>query len=163
MCYATLSIDGILTILDSTTIKTKQNPTISKRKNVQDVSRVSSLIVDVMSYIDSIDVTHIYIETPVGSQSSRAMFSYGVCITIEAYLKSIDYTVVSTSIRDTITRVNGSNKSDTIAYIHNLFPDLLKKNKAGEPLKHQEHVADAACAILNGLDAQGIKYEINPK
>ena len=74
---------NLLKICRSHLETTKSDGTI-KYKNMDDLRRAKQLGAAMLEFFEGVD--HIYVEIPVGSQSARAMASYGICVGIIAAL-----------------------------------------------------------------------------
>ena len=84
----------------------------------------------------------IFVEVPVGSQSARAMASYGICIQ-----------VMPAEVKRVFTGRVTASKKQMIEQLIEFYPDVvLPKGKA--PNKYgdkSEHIADATAAIHSGV------------
>ncbi len=101
----------------------------------------------------------IFVEVPVGSQSARAMASYGICIGVLGSLRAQGipfFEVTPTEVKMAAVGKKTATKSEMIQWATELFPEaswpyyqqhgqqLLSEAKA-------EHMADAVAAIVAGL------------
>lgn len=96
-----------------------------------------------------------FAEVPVGSQSSRAMASYGVCIGVLASCPIGLIEVTPSEVKMASVGTKTATKQEMIDWAVNKFPDapwLKRKLKGEEVLKNEnEHLADALAAINAGL------------
>jgi Holliday junction resolvasome RuvABC endonuclease subunit len=96
-----------------------------------------------------------FAEVPVGSQSSRAMLSVGVCIGILSSCPIPMIAVTPTQVKKAGTGVGTASKDEMIASAHMLHPDApwltIKRKGAMELLGKNEHMADAIFAIYAGI------------
>lgn len=97
----------------------------------------------------------IFVECPVGSQSARAMASYGVCVGILGSLlgKGIQLIEVdATEVKRALTGNPRATKDDMIQAALELYPESNFPTWAGEVTAAAEHVADAIGAIHAGVN-----------
>lgn len=100
----------------------------------------------------------IFIEVPVGSQSARAMASYGVCIGIVGALRASNIPVIEVTAHEVKFHLSGDKHATKRKMIDagvNLYPgsnwtSFYPGQKNGIPDK-AEHVADAIGAIHAGV------------
>lgn len=154
--------DGHIVIEDIKLVTTKEDKTI-KYKNERDLLRAVKLLEAIKTFF--IDVDTIYTEIPVGSQSARAMASYGICIGV---LASLGKKIVRVSAKDVKLIATGNpeaSKEDIIAWANNVYPNLpwltrrLKDNSV--LTKANEHVADSIAAIHAGINNAKINSNIS--
>lgn len=103
----------------------------------------------------------IFVETPTGSQSARAMASYGICIGILGALRATGipfYEFSPTEVKVTATGNKKASKAEMIAWATEQFPNApwptYKRN--GELLISEgqaEHMADACATIVTGINS----------
>lgn len=96
----------------------------------------------------------IFVEVPVGSQSARAMASYGICVGILGSLraKGIQFIEVTPSeVKETFTGDKNASKQMMIAKALELYPDANFPMNKGKVANTAEHVADAIASIHAGV------------
>lgn len=140
--------DNKLSIYDTGVIQTKP----SKKKqtqNLKDLDRCFTLYSGLSDLITEHNPDKIFVELPTGSQSSRAMVSYAVCIAYTACLCHKDIPVISITPNQIKRYVGASDasKDDVINLVKQLHPylKLPAKSKA-------EHICDSILAIHVGLN-----------
>ena len=105
----------------------------------------------------------IFVEVPVGSQSARAMASYGICVGILGTMLAQDaqlIEVTASEVKRALTGNKNATKSEMIAQALAYYPDAnfprYEKNgktfKKGDIADKAEHVADALGAIHAGVN-----------
>jgi Holliday junction resolvasome RuvABC endonuclease subunit len=102
-----------------------------------------------------------FAEVPVGSQSSRAMCSYGICCALLAAVacKAHLIQVQPTEVKMAAVGTKTASKEEMIEWASGLYPDLdwkryekaSKNHAVGEVHADMEHVADAIAAIHAGV------------
>lgn len=96
----------------------------------------------------------IFVEVPVGSQSARAMASYGICIGVLGALRADNIPLVEvtpTEVKLALTGNKNATKEDMIREAMAYYPEAKFPEHNGKlnPTK-AEHVADAIGAIHAG-------------
>lgn len=104
----------------------------------------------------------VFVEVPIGSQSARAMASYGVCVGVLGALRSMGiplFELTPKQVKLAAVKNENATKDQMIQWAVSLYPDinwprytrngvaLLSKDKA-------EHEADAIGAIHAGVACQ---------
>jgi Holliday junction resolvasome RuvABC endonuclease subunit len=129
------------------------------RKNSEDLERARKL------YEGLIQACHgasfAFAEVPVGSQSARAMASYGVCIGVLAACPIPLIQVTPTEVKLAGTGYKSGTKDEMIEWAMTKFPEAnwLLTKRAGQmvPVAANEHLADAVGAIEAGLKTDQLK------
>lgn len=101
----------------------------------------------------------IFVEVPVGSQSARAMASYGICVGILGALRATGipfFEVTPTEVKLAGAGKKTASKQEMIQWAMELHPDAgwptYKQNgKVLVTESKAEHMADATAAIYAGL------------
>ena len=127
------------------------------RQNSKDLVAASQLAEGAWASIREAQV--IFVEVPVGSQSARAMASYGICIGILGAMRSQGvhfFEVTPTEVKLAATGKKTATKKQMIDWAMTRHPEApwpwYKKN--GERLISEakaEHMADACAAIEAGI------------
>ena len=96
----------------------------------------------------------VFVEVPVGSQSSRAMASYGICVGVLGAIRSMGIPLIEvspTEVKVTFTGDKTATKQQMIDRAIELYPDANFPLWGGEVSSKAEHVADAIAAIYAGV------------
>ena len=127
------------------------------RQNSKDLEAANQLATGAWDAIRGAQV--IFVEVPVGSQSARAMASYGICVGILGSLRANGipfFEVTPTEVKLAATNNKKATKRQMIDFATGKHPDApwpyYKKN--GETLiteSKAEHMADAVAAIYAGV------------
>ena len=126
------------------TIKEKQS---KLSVALQDLEACKILIEGINNNINNIDI--IVIELPIGSQSSAAMKSYGICIALSAYASQLGIKTLYVSPFDVKKVVGKTNttKHAIIDWVNNKHPNILSKQ-----IYKSNHEADATVAVYAALN-----------
>jgi Holliday junction resolvasome RuvABC endonuclease subunit len=96
-----------------------------------------------------------FIEAPVGSQSSRAMASYGIVIGVLASLKMPYVLVLPSEVKMAGAGHKTASKEEMIAWAVKEIPDANWPKLRGRIVSGKaEHIADAYAAIQAGIKTQ---------
>lgn len=97
----------------------------------------------------------VFIEVPVGSQSARAMASYGICVGILGALKAHGipfFEVTATEVKLAGHGTKTATKEEMIAWAVNAHPEAnWPKHNGALSAAKAEHQADAVGAIHAGI------------
>lgn len=96
----------------------------------------------------------IFVEVPIGSQNSRAMASYGVCVGILGAIRSLGIPLIEvtpTELKLSMTGNKNATKQDMIDSAIKWYPDANYPLHHGKLSSKAEHVADAIGAIHAGV------------
>ena len=96
----------------------------------------------------------VFVEIPVGSQSARAMASYGICIGVLAAMRAKGIPIIEvtpTEVKTSFTGNKNATKTDMINKALELYPDVDFPIHKGKPAQKSEHLADAIAAIHAGV------------
>lgn len=154
-------VRGVLDITSSTffpeqialveTVSSPKNKTV--RKNSQDLQRARELYIGMHTFLQDVDL--VFVEIPVGSQSARAMASYGICIGLLASIDTAMFQVTPTEIKVTACNSKTATKDMMIKWAVNKHPGLdWFSHKSKGVIKYSnknEHIADAIGAVHAGL------------
>ncbi len=103
----------------------------------------------------------VFAEIPVGSQSSRAMASYGMCIGLIASIPNTVIQVTPTEVKLAAVGNKTATKAEMIQWATNKYLSanwLTTKRKGVESFTDKnEHLADAVAAIHAGLNTHEFK------
>lgn len=156
-----------LTITALELVKTENETAKVVRRNSDDIRRASELIDGMSTWLGS-DIGITFAEIPVGSQSARAMASYGICVGILASVgKAGSYRgrliqVTPTEVKKFATGSKNASKHEMIEWAHGQWPNAigwLTRKVKGEVklIDANEHLADACGAINAGIRTDEFK------
>ena len=148
----------VLEITDLSVIHTSIN-SVDKRKSNQDLLRATQLTKGILSILNWYKPDEIYVEVPHGSQSSRAMASYGICIGILAACRTLDWSFVSLSEHQVKMGSIGhrkASKDEMIEWAYNLHPNAPWPKHTVKGIEQLvkgkcEHMADAVATLHVGI------------
>ncbi len=158
---ATLDIDTLkFTVDDLHVVQTEPEQDKKKRKvvrkNSEDLERAKLLHRGAMEALDGYVMA--FVEVPVGSQSSRAMASYGVSLGVIAAVANAMpvIQVTPTEVKVAGCGIKTATKDEMIEAMVAKYPDAPWPNKVIKGVKTPiaskcEHLADALAAIEAGL------------
>lgn len=122
------------------------------RQNSSDIHLADQLARPVFEVAKKAKV--IFVEVPVGSQSARAMASYGICLGILGGIKALGIPfieVTPTEVKKCFTGNKLATKEEMIAKAVELYPEANFPSYRREISGKAEHVADAIAAIHAGV------------
>lgn len=133
------------------------------RKNSDDLRRAQILYQGMMDACK--DAAFAIAEIPVGSQSARAMASYGVCCGVLAACPVSLIQVTASEVKMAATGYKNATKSEMIDWAMRKYPYanwLMRKSKGVMvPVAANEHLADALAAIEAGIKTEQFKQAIS--
>jgi Holliday junction resolvasome RuvABC endonuclease subunit len=164
---ATLDLDTMTYAIDDLVLVKTENEKDKKlkksvRKNSEDLERARLLY---EGMIDACKGSFLAIaEVPVGSQSARAMASYGACIGVLAGCPIPLIQVTPSEVKLAGTGYKSGTKEEMIEWAMNKFPaaNWLLTKRLGKmvPVAANEHLADAVGAIEAGIHTDQFKQAI---
>lgn len=103
----------------------------------------------------------IFVEVPVGSQSARAMASYGICVGVLGSLRAMGipfFEVTPTEVKMAATGKKTATKDDMIqwavrAHPEANWPTYRHQGELQVSAAKAEHMADAVAAIVAGMQS----------
>jgi len=122
------------------------------RVNSNDLHRAEQLAAPVM--LAARKAKAIFVEVPVGSQSARAMASYGICVGILGSVLALEIPLIEVTASETKKVFTGSStatKRQMISRAYELYPEANFPVQKGKILDKAEHMADAIAAIHSGV------------
>ena len=130
-------------------IETKKGSDKRTRRNSDDLERARQLseTLDMMTTKAKLA----FCEVPVGSQSARAMASYGVCIGVLSHCKIPLIQVSPDEVKMAATGRKTATKAEMIEWAVKHYPDAGWLRRGGNVLGKNEHLADATAAIKAGV------------
>ena len=150
MCHMTYSPSYSLGLNGTDIIRTK--PSKAWPKNIDDLYRARSLSETLRELITHVDV--VVAELPFGSQSSRAMASYGICIGVLAGLDIPIIPVTPFEVKK-IVGTRETKKEEIIQWVNDTYLNVF----IGRPKNQTEHMADAIVACHAALPQLEKFYE----
>lgn len=141
----TLSITDTHVIRSKEVIKVKGD-----YKNEHDIAIAKNIYQQLSPWLKDVDI--VCIEVPVGSQSARAMVSYGICVALIATICAKHHHVIRITPNQVKQKVGNkkATKDDVIAWVKDKHPEYtLPKAKCVA-----EHIADAIVTLHVGLDGE---------
>ncbi|NQZ54722.1 MAG: hypothetical protein HRT93_10800 [Piscirickettsiaceae bacterium] len=126
------------------------------RKNSDDLRRSRHLHKDLELMTKGVQIA--MVEVPVGSQSSRAMASYGICIGLLASVRCPMIEVTPSEVKLMSVGKKTATKQEMIEWAMDAYPDAgwkMRKSKGVlVPMNDNEHLADAVAAIYAGVTTE---------
>lgn len=133
------------------------------RKNSDDLRRAKQLHDALQNACK--DASFAFVEVPVGSQSARAMASYGICVGVLASCPIPMIQVTPTEVKMAATGIKSATKEEMIEAMAKEHPEvtwLTRKFKGEvELLGSNEHIADAMAAIKAGILTDDFRITIS--
>lgn len=119
-------------------------PDKSLRQNLQDLATANALYRALKPLVEQAD--YYVAELPIGSQSSRAMVSYALCIGILGSFKHTNpklYTVTPNQVKKQVT--TNASKQEIIDWCIDKYPTIL--SWLAKPKSKREHICDSIVAL----------------
>tara|TARA_R110000744_G_scaffold376175_2_gene490254 strand:- start:3829 stop:4377 length:549 start_codon:yes stop_codon:yes gene_type:complete len=146
------------TVLDMYLSETTKTKTKSARVNSDDLERARKHATHLKRMISSADM--VFCEVPHGSQSARAMASYGVCIGLLAVIEKPLIQVTAKQVKEAAVGDGTASKNDMILWAVSRHPDADWLKSKDRVLGKNEHLADAIASIEAGLLTEDFKSAI---
>lgn len=124
------------------------------RKNCDDLARARILHSALQQTIDNVIA---FVEVPVGSQSARAMASYGICIGVLSACAIPMIEVTPTEVKLAGHGKKTSTKEEMIEWAIKAQPHAPWLKHGGKITGKNEHLADAVAAIQAGIETDEFK------
>lgn len=143
-----------LTIKHVNVIKRLKDDSKRVRQNSKDLAAAQAILKGLQPYL--VEKPVVFAEVPIGSQSARAMASYGICVGILGAIRATGtpfFEVTPTEVKLAATGDKNATKEDMIAYGLREHPvaNWPRKNDGTVVAGSAEHMADACGAIVAGL------------
>ena len=122
------------------------------RQNSNDLHLAEQLSTGVIPVAECAKV--IFVECPVGSQSARAMASYGVCVGVLGAIRAAGIPLIEVTALESklaLTGLREATKRQMIDAAHAYYPDANWPRHKGTVPNTAEHLADAIAAIHSGV------------
>lgn len=123
------------------------------RKNSKDLQVAESLASLVLPAARKAHA--IFVEVPVGSQSARAMASYGVCVGVLGTIRALGIPLIEVTAKEVKVALSGDPNASKELMIHhavNRYPGANFPMYKGNVSAKAEHVADAIGTIHAGVN-----------
>lgn len=144
-------------------VETKSGDKKSIRVNSDDLRRASEIWKIVKPVVDEANL--VFCELPVGSQSSRAQTSYGICIGVLACIQKPLIQMTPNEIKMFVGNRKDTTKEAIIQWAVEKQPNApwLTKISKGQTtlLGKNEHLADSVAAIYAGLETDQYKQAVS--
>lgn len=160
----TLDTDtGKLLIKSLRVTQTKEPKGKDVRVNSDDLRAAKELMEGVMPFLEQANL--IFVEVPVGSQSARAMASYGICVGVLGAIRAHGtpfFEVTPTEVKKATVGKQTATKAEMISWAMAAHPEapwpMQKSKGVMVPIAGTaEHMADATAAIHAGLKTNEYK------
>jgi len=133
------------------------------RNNSKDLVRAENIFTKIYHEIKTAKI--IFVEVPHGSQTARAMASYGICIGILGSLKAMDINIIEVTANevkiahDLPSKTSKSVIIDKVSskYPHLNWPTYIKDGQQVITKNKAEHMADAIGAVEAGIETNMFK------
>jgi len=127
------------------------------RANSKDLHLAKTLAKGATEFLAGADV--VFVEVPIGSQSARAMASYGICVGVLGSLQAMGRSFIQVTPNEVKLASAGNktaSKDDMIRWATAKYPNLnwptQKRNGVDEIIAGKaEHLADAIATVEAGL------------
>jgi hypothetical protein len=144
--------DGILSTPHVSLVQPEDLQGKQVRQNSKDLHTAEQLAGPVMAAARKAKV--IFVEVPVGSQSARAMASYGVCVGVLGAVRALGIPLIEVTPTENkliFTGDKSATKREMIDKAVELYPDVNFPVHKGKVPDKAEHMADAIAAIHSGV------------
>lgn len=158
---ANLDLDtGVLTQVTPTLVTAppeKADKTV--RNNSKDLMRARKLQAGLAEQLQGVDLA--FVEIPVGSQTARAMASYGICVGILSSVSVPLIQVTPAQVKKVATGNATATKAEMISWAISYYPEAawLQHKEKGKLVftSSNEHLADALGTIYAGVKTDEFK------
>lgn len=133
------------------------------RQNSKDLERARQLAFKAAQAAR--DAKAVFVEVPVGSQSARAMASYGVCVGVLGALRAQEipfFEVTPTEVKLATIGKKTASKAEIIERAVSMYPQanwplVTRNGETSVSAAKAEHMADAIGAIEAGIHTEAFK------
>lgn len=123
------------------------------RKNSDDLERATLIYGALHREIADFVPDFVFVEVPVGSQSARAMASYGICIGVLASIGVPLIQVTPTEVKLAGHGTKTASKEEMIAWAVKKYPNANWLKRGGKLVAANEHLADAVAVGYAGMSS----------
>lgn len=132
------------------------------RKNCDDLNAAILLHEALQDFI--CDCDYVFMELPVGSQTARAMASYGICVGLAASIAPPLILVLPHEVKLITGLGKTASKAAMIAWAVKKYPEIEWLRERGKPtgklIAANEHIADAVAATEAGINTDEFRRVI---
>ncbi|QDP56427.1 MAG: hypothetical protein Tp152SUR00d2C52646391_23 [Prokaryotic dsDNA virus sp.] len=152
MAKGTLDLsEGLFELSTTALAQTTKNTTKTNTVRSDDLERCKTILSAVADFVKDVDI--LFIELPIGSQTSAAQKSYAICIMLLAaiqHMYNLPAIIVDPKYLKQHTAGKGATKEQMISWLHSEYPHMISSfPKAKDKC---EHIADAVGAIHAGVN-----------
>lgn len=154
ICIAELNDerDGIAKIHRLHLAKTEPPKAKTQRKSSADYQAAVEVANIIKHMIDTNGVEVTFAEIPSGTQSARASFALGIALGMIASVRPAPLEVTAREVKMNSVGIASATKDEMIEWATELYPTApWMKQRNGNILKTNEHLADAVAIIHAGL------------
>lgn len=126
-----------------------------RKKNEEDRSRAIEHREFLKEQLKGVDF--VFCELPHGSQTARAMASYGIVIGLTAWIEIPFFVVSPTELKVVACNSKTATKQQMLDWATTKLPEAPWLTKGEVLLNKNEHIADALAAIVAGVQSQTFK------
>lgn len=153
-------LERIIDIDEFVLIQTESMDKKTVRRNSDDLRCANEIFKQLVPVVNKANI--VFCELPVGSQSSRAQTSYGICLGILGAIQKPMVQLTPIDIKKYVGGTKTTSKEQIIKWAHNKHPHAnWLRNRSGELLNKNEHLADAIASIHAGIETDQFKQLIN--
>lgn len=153
VCKGTIDLsNGYFEPLEIFTIHTEDLKGKQVRQNSSDLHTATQLAKPMLELAGWAKA--VFVEVPVGSQSARAMASYGVCVGVLGAMRASGCELIEVTpleVKLNFTGKREATKDQMIQTAVGIYPDLPWPMHRGKVQAKAEHMADAIAAIHAGV------------
>lgn len=153
---------GKIDVIDLSIIHSDPGELKQVRQNSKDLISAEILCKELYSICSK--YKFIFAEVPVGSQSSRAQTSYGMCIGILGFLRALGNVIIEvnpTQVKLAVGRSKTASKHQMVEEAYSLHPRANWPIRNGIVVGKAEHMADAIGSIYAGIQTEEFKSVIS--
>lgn len=146
-------LSGELTDVLLTLIEPEKSGNKQVRQNSTDLHVSEQLALAAIKAAQAAKV--VFVECPVGSQSARAMASYGICVGILGAIRALGIPIIeltATELKLQFAGCKTATKQQMIDAALSYYPHANFPSHRGKLTAKAEHVADALAAIHAGVN-----------
>lgn len=154
------TVSGVILIPEVAVIQPEIPTGKQVRQNSKDAEAAYQLTKGALEFTH--EAQAVFIEVPVGSQSARAMASYGICVGVVGALRCANvpmFELTATEVKVAATRDKNATKKQMIEWAMTAHPEAnwpMYKQKGVSLVSEAkaEHMADAIAAVYAGISSQ---------
>ena len=162
--HLTLSSDLDILVQSVDLFQSEETKSKTIKQNSSDITAANYIYACTRKYVEAVRPNVIVIEVPIGSQSARAMASYGVCIGLIGSIKSWGIPIIEVSPFD-VKKVIGkreTTKQEIVDWVLTSNPETPFPLYRGQiNMSKAEHIADSIVATYASLNKPQMKELIH--